>query len=164
MSVNIPITVILNGESIAATVPAREPLVDFLRDHMGLTGAHVGCAHGVCGACTVRVDGVSVRACLMLAAQADGARVDTVEGLTDSGAIADLQSAFHRHNAVQCGFCASGMLITAAELLDTGEVPDRAAIRDHISGNYCRCSGYQAVVDAVEEVAKTRAATRGNCA
>jgi aerobic carbon-monoxide dehydrogenase small subunit len=162
MSGLITITLRLNGEDVTATVPARESLVDFLRERMGLTGAHVGCAHGVCGACTVRVDGQSVRGCLTLAAQVDGAEVETVEGLSDTGAIADLQEAFPRHNALQCGYCTPGMLVTVAELLDQGgPVPTRAAIREHISGNYCRCTGYQAVVDAVHEVATTRAAQRG---
>lgn len=154
----------LNGDEIAATVAGRDSLVDFLRERMGLTGAHVGCAHGVCGACTVRVDGQSVRGCLMLAVQADGSVVETIEGLTESGAIADLQDAFHRHNAVQCGYCSPGMLVSAAELLDRGgPVPDRAEIRAHISGNYCRCTGYQAIVDAIEEVAIARAG-KGNAA
>jgi aerobic carbon-monoxide dehydrogenase small subunit len=162
MSGQVTITLRLNGENVTATVPARESLADFLRERMGLTGTHVGCAHGVCGACTVRVDGQSARSCLMLAAQADGMAVDTVEGLTDSGAIADLQDAFHRHNALQCGYCTPGMLVTAAELLERGgPVPDRAAIRDQISGNYCRCTGYQAIVDAVHEVALARAAAKG---
>jgi carbon-monoxide dehydrogenase small subunit len=165
MSGSVSITLRLNGEDITARVPARESLVDFLRERMALTGAHVGCAHGVCGACTVRVDGQAVRGCLMLAAQADGMAVDTVEGLSDSGTIADLQDAFHRHNALQCGYCTPGMLVTVAELLDRGgPVPDRAAIRDHISGNYCRCTGYQSIVDAVHEVALARAATRGDAA
>lgn len=157
MSDRITISLTVNGEAVTATVPAREPLVDFLRGHLGLTGSHVGCAHGVCGACTLRVDGEAVRGCLMLAAQADGCSVDTIEGLTDAGALADLQDAFHRHNAVQCGFCSPGMLVTAAELLDrSAAVPSRAAIREHISGNYCRCTGYQAIVDAIEEVAQAR--------
>lgn len=160
----VTISLRLNGEAVTATLPARMPLVDFLRETMGLTGAHVGCAHGVCGACTVRVGGAAVRGCLMLAAQADGAAVDTIEGLTDSGAIADLQDAFHRHNAVQCGYCAPGMLITAADLLDRETVPDRVEIRDHISGNYCRCTGYQAIVDAIAEVAIARATSRGDAA
>ncbi len=156
MTGTITISLHLNGEAVTATLPARMSLVDFLRETMGLTGAHVGCAHGVCGACTVRVDGAAVRGCLMLAAQADGATVDTIEGLTDTGAIADLQDAFHRHNAVQCGYCSPGMLITAADLLDRATLPDRAEIRDHISGNYCRCTGYQAIVDAISEVATAR--------
>lgn len=148
----ITVTMTVNGDTVHDSVPARMLLADFLRERLGLTGTHVGCAHGVCGACTIRVDGVAVRSCLMLAAQADGARVDTVEGLTDSGALADLQDAFHRHNAAQCGYCAPGMLVTAAELVAQGGVPDRAVIREHLSGNYCRCTGYQAIVDAVQEV------------
>lgn len=148
----ITVTMTVNGDTVQDSVPARMLLADFLRERLGLTGTHVGCAHGVCGACTIRVDGVAVRSCLMLAAQADGARVDTVEGLTDSGALADLQDAFHRHNAAQCGYCAPGMLVTAAELVAQGGAPDRAMIREHLSGNYCRCTGYQAIVDAVQEV------------
>jgi aerobic carbon-monoxide dehydrogenase small subunit len=158
---HVTVTLTVNGEGVQATLPARTPLIDLLRDTLGLTATHLGCAHGVCGACTVRVDGQSVRACLMLAAQADGTRVDTLEGVSDAGDLADLQEAFHRHNALQCGFCTSGMLITAAELLDgTETVPDRATIRDHISGNYCRCTGYQAIVDAIEEVAHARQTAR----
>jgi len=157
MSDRITISLTVNGEAVTANIPAREPLDDFLRGHLGLTGSHVGCAHGVCGACTLRVDGDAVRGCLMLAAQADGCTVDTIEGLTDTGALADLQDAFHRHNAVQCGFCSPGMLVTAAELLDHATAaPTRAEIREHISGNYCRCTGYQSIVDAIEEVAQTR--------
>jgi aerobic carbon-monoxide dehydrogenase small subunit len=158
---HVTVTLTVNGEGVQATLPARTPLIDLLRETLGLTATHLGCAHGVCGACTVRVDGQSVRACLMLAAQADGARVDTLEGLSDAGDLADLQEAFHRHNALQCGYCTSGMLLTAAELLDApGPVPDRAAIRDQISGNYCRCTGYQAIVDAIEEVAQARHAAK----
>ncbi|PQO22607.1 (2Fe-2S)-binding protein [Rhodobacteraceae bacterium WD3A24] len=162
MSATLPITLTVNGESVSADVAPRVPLVDFLRETLGLTGTHLGCAHGVCGACTVRVDGAAVRGCLMLAVQADGATVETVEGVSDSGEIADLQDAFHRHNALQCGFCTAGMLMTAAELLDAGgPPPERAEIREHISGNYCRCTGYQSIVDAVEEVAQARAADKG---
>jgi carbon-monoxide dehydrogenase small subunit len=134
-------------------------LVDFLRETLGLTGSHVGCEHGVCGACTVRVNGVIVRGCLMLAAQCDGARVETVEGLSDSGELADLQDAFERRNALQCGYCTPGMLLTAQELLAATGMPSRAAIRAYISGNYCRCTGYQAIVDAIESVARLRAGT-----
>jgi aerobic carbon-monoxide dehydrogenase small subunit len=159
MSQTVSITLTVNGEHVSATVPARETLVDFLRTTLGLTGTHLGCAHGACGACTVRIDGLSARSCLTLAAQADGCTVETVEGLSDSGAIADLQEAFHRHNAAQCGFCTPGMLVSAAELVDAdGPVPDRAAIREHLSGNFCRCTGYQAIVDAVEDVARARRA------
>ncbi len=138
-------------------VAARKTLVDFLRDDLGLTGSHVGCEHGVCGACTVLVDGAVVRGCLMLAVQCDSAEVETIEGLSDSGAIADLQDAFRRRNALQCGFCTPGMLIGAHDLVGRGGVPSRQKIRDHISGNYCRCTGYQAIVDAIESVAQTRA-------
>jgi carbon-monoxide dehydrogenase small subunit len=151
------VTITVNGEEMRETVDARTTLVDFLRDDLALTGSHVGCEHGVCGACTVRVDGVIVRGCLMLAVQCDGARVDTIEGVSDSGEIADLQQAFERRNALQCGYCTPGMLLTAQELLRRGGVPSRDKIREHISGNYCRCTGYQAIVDAVESVARARA-------
>jgi carbon-monoxide dehydrogenase small subunit len=146
----------VNGEAVAETIEARTTLVDFLRDNLVLTGSHVGCEHGVCGACTVRVDGVIVRGCLMLAAQCDGAKVETIEGVSDSGEIADLQEAFEKRNALQCGFCTPGMLLTAQELLANGKVPSRAKIREHISGNYCRCTGYHAIVDAIEAVAQAR--------
>jgi aerobic carbon-monoxide dehydrogenase small subunit len=147
----------VNGEDVNECVEARKTLVDFLRDDLGLTGSHIGCEHGVCGACTVMVDGAVVRGCLMLAVQCDGAEVETIEGLSDSGAIADLQDAFRRRNALQCGFCTPGMLIGAHALVGRGGVPSRQKIRDHISGNYCRCTGYQAIVDAIESVARTRA-------
>jgi carbon-monoxide dehydrogenase small subunit len=154
-TVDIELTV--NGERVRSRVPARQHLIDFLREELGLTGSHVGCEHGICGACTVRVDGVAVRGCLMLAAQADGAKVETIEGLAASGEIADLQAAFHERNALQCGFCTPGMLTTAAELLALNPKPGRDEIRDYLSGNYCRCTGYQAIVDAVVAVAKQRA-------
>ena len=151
------ITITVNGEKVRETVEARTTLVDFLRESLGLTGSHVGCEHGICGACTVRVDGKIVRGCLMLAVQCDGGRVDTIEGVSDSGDIGDLQEAFQRRNALQCGYCTPGMLLTAQELLAKGGVPSREAIREHISGNYCRCTGYHAIVDAVESVARARA-------
>ena len=151
------ITLTVNGETVAETVDARKTLVDFLRDDLVLTGSHVGCEHGVCGACTVRVDGVIVRGCLMLAAQCDGANVETVEGVSNTGEIADLQKAFEQRNALQCGFCTPGMLLTAQELLRAGGVPSREQIREQISGNYCRCTGYHAIVDAIESVAQARA-------
>jgi carbon-monoxide dehydrogenase small subunit len=151
------IAVTVNGEEIRERVDARVSLVDFLREALSLTGTHIGCEHGLCGACTVRLDGEVVRGCLTLAVQCDGARVDTIEGVSDSGEIADLQSAFEKRNALQCGFCTPGMLLTAQELLSRGGVPSREAIRDHISGNYCRCTGYQAIVDAIEAVAQQRA-------
>ena len=150
----------VNGEQVAETVEARKSLVDFLREDLALTGSHVGCEHGFCGACTVRVDGVIVRGCLTLAVQCDGARVETIEGVSDAGEIADLQAAFEKRNALQCGFCTPGMLLTAQELLSSGKVPSREQIREHLSGNYCRCTGYQAIVDAVEAVAQARAGAK----
>jgi aerobic carbon-monoxide dehydrogenase small subunit len=153
---HLDINVRVNGEDVSARVEARKTLVDFLRDDLSLTGTHIGCEHGVCGACTVRLDGDVVRGCLVLAVQCDGADVETIEGLSDAGAIADLQAAFQRRNALQCGYCTPGMLISAQELLAYGGVPSRDTIREHISGNYCRCTGYQAIVDAIESVAVTR--------
>ena len=154
------IALTVNGERIARTVPVRQHLVDFLRIELGLTGAHLGCEHGICGACSVRVDGAVVRGCLMLAVQCDGARVDTIEGVADTDEIADLQRAFIARNALQCGYCTPGMLLTAQELLARGGVPSREQIRMHLSGNYCRCTGYQAIVDAVEAVAQARAGAK----
>ncbi|HWV54808.1 (2Fe-2S)-binding protein [Pseudorhodoplanes sp.] len=152
------VALVLNGAPVAAQVDARTHLGDFIRHTLGKTGTHIGCEHGVCGACNVMVDGRSVRSCLMLAVQADGCRVDTVEGLTASGAIADLQEEFVRRNALQCGYCTPGMLATAAEML-RGPKLSREAIRDGLSGNYCRCTGYQAIVDAIEAVMLRRAET-----
>ncbi len=164
---HLDISLRVNGEDVFARVEARKTLVDFLRDDLALTGTHIGCEHGVCGACTVRLDGEAVRGCLVLAVQCDGAEVETIEGLSDSGAIADLQTAFQRRNALQCGFCTPGMLIGAQELLSAqellarGGVPSRKTIREHLSGNYCRCTGYQAIVDAIESVAQARAGASG---
>jgi carbon-monoxide dehydrogenase small subunit len=148
----LDLTLIVNGTQVSRRVQARTHLVDFLREELGLTGTHVGCEHGVCGACTLRVDGKVVRGCLMLAVQANGCRVDTIEGLSDSKEIARLQKAFHEKNALQCGFCTPGMLMAAQDLVKLGGKPTREQIREHISGNYCRCTGYQAIVDAIEEV------------
>ena len=156
----VDVSITVNGETVNESVEARQTLVDFLRDELGLTGSHVGCEHGVCGACTVRLNGEILRGCLTLAAQCDGAKVETIEGVSDSGEIADLQAAFERRNALQCGFCTPGMLLTAQELLGRGGVPSRETIRQHLSGNYCRCTGYQAIVDAVEAVAQQRAGAR----
>ena len=153
----LSITVTVNGERVSRMVPVRQHLVDFLRTDLGLTGAHLGCEHGVCGACSVRVDGAVVRGCLMLAVQANGADVVTVEGLTDTGEIADLQEAFVARNALQCGFCTPGMLMTAAELLSLGQQKTRDEIRTFLSGNYCRCTGYHAIVDAVATTLQARA-------
>ncbi|MFB9266961.1 (2Fe-2S)-binding protein [Bradyrhizobium erythrophlei] len=146
----------VNGEPVDALVPPRLNLADFLREHLKLTGTHVGCEHGVCGACTVRVDGDIVRSCLMLAVQAQGTSIETIEGLSDSGEVADLQAAFRQRNALQCGYCTPAMLMTAQDLLKQSPAPDRDAIREHLSGNYCRCTGYQAIVDAVETTARAR--------
>lgn len=154
----IDITLTLNGETVTQRVPARKNLVDFVREDMGLTGTHVGCEHGVCGACTLRVDGKIVRGCLLLAVQADGRAVETIEGVTDSGEIADLQEAFHQRNALQCGFCTPAMLLTAQDLAQHHPHATREKIREHLSGNYCRCTGYQSIVDAVETVLTSRRA------
>ncbi|WP_298258273.1 (2Fe-2S)-binding protein [Bradyrhizobium sp.] len=151
-----PVSLQVNGERIEAYVLPRTNLADFLRDHLKLTGTHVGCEHGVCGACTIRVNGEIVRSCLMLAVQVDGASVETIEGLSDSGEISDLQEAFRARNALQCGYCTPAMLISAQDLLKREAEPDRERIREHLSGNYCRCTGYQAIVDAVEATAKAR--------
>jgi len=151
----IDTTLTVNGAQVTRRIPARMNLVDFLRDELGLTGSHVGCEHGVCGACTVRVDGEIVRGCLMLAVQANGCKVETIEGLSDSGELAALQKAFHERNALQCGFCTPGMLLAARDLLKHNPKPDREQIRAHISGNYCRCTGYQAIVDAIEDATRT---------
>jgi carbon-monoxide dehydrogenase small subunit len=148
----IETTMIVNGTTVTRRILARQHLIDFLREELGLTGSHVGCEHGVCGACTVRVDGKIVRGCLMLAVQADGRRIDTIEGLSDSGEIAELQHAFHQRNALQCGFCTPGMLIAAHDIVVNHPHSTREQIREHLSGNYCRCTGYHAIVDAVETV------------
>jgi carbon-monoxide dehydrogenase small subunit len=139
----------VNGRAVSARVALRQTLVEWLRGDLGLTGSHVGCAHGVCGACHVRLDGAVVRGCLVLAVQADGAAIETIEAATGPE-IAALQAAFVRHAALQCGFCTPGMLLQAAELLRAEPTPTRAAIREALSGNYCRCTGYQPIIDAVE--------------
>ena len=146
----------VNGTPLRRRVEARLHLADFLRQELGLTGTHLGCEHGVCGACTVRVDGEIVRGGLMLAVQAEGARVETIEGLSGAGVIGELQRAFHERNALQCGFCTPGMLLTAAEIVERRPDASREDIRQHLSGNYCRCTGYQAIVDAVEAVCRAR--------
>ena len=145
----VPVTLTVNGEPVTRMVRVRQHLVDFLRTELGLTGAHLGCEHGVCGACSVRVDGVVVHGCLMLAVQADGAQVTTIEGLDDSGEVADLQAAFVERNALQCGFCTPGMVMTAADLLRERQPRSREEIRTYLAGNYCRCTGYHSIVDAV---------------
>jgi carbon-monoxide dehydrogenase small subunit len=157
VTAQVPISLEVNGEQVDALVQPRTHLADFLREHLQLTGTHIGCEHGVCGACTLRVNGDIVRSCLMLAVQANNASVETIEGLSDSGEISDLQAAFRDRNALQCGFCTPGMLIAAQDLLRQNSTPDREQIREHLSGNYCRCTGYQAIVDAVETTARARA-------
>jgi carbon-monoxide dehydrogenase small subunit len=152
----VSISLEVNGERVEASVLPRVNLADFLREHLKLTGTHVGCEHGVCGACTVRVNGEIVRSCLVLAVQMQGASVQTIEGLSDSGEIADLQAAFRDRNALQCGFCTPGMLMAAQDLLQHEQQPGRDEIREHLSGNYCRCTGYQAIIDAVESTARSR--------
>jgi carbon-monoxide dehydrogenase small subunit len=151
MDQSLVVTLTVNGTQVTRSVQARQHLVDFLRDELGLTGSHIGCEHGVCGACTLRVNGDIVRGCLMLAVQANGCRVETIEGLSDSKELAKLQKAFHEKNALQCGFCTPGMLMAAQDLVRSGKKATREEIRAHISGNYCRCTGYQAIVDAIEE-------------
>jgi len=158
VSESVEIALTVNGERVKRSVPARLNLADFLRNELELTGTHVGCEHGVCGACTVRVDGEIVRGCLMFAAQADGCTVDTIEGLSDTREIEELQSAFVLYNALQCGFCTPGVLMAAQALLRDELSPSRDRIREYLSGNYCRCTGYQSIVDAIGAVAKARAA------
>jgi 2-furoyl-CoA dehydrogenase 2Fe-2S iron sulfur subunit len=153
-----PVTVILNGVRRTATAEARTLLSDFLRHGLGATGTHVGCEHGICGACTVRVDGVAQRACMQLAVQADGRRVDTVEGLAggaDDG-MGDLQQAFQRHFALQCGFCTAGILMSCSHFLERVPSPSEQQVRDMLSGHLCRCTGYTNIVNAVLDVAARR--------
>lgn len=154
----MPLTLEVNGEKVDTLVLPRINLADFLREQLQLTGTHVGCEHGVCGACTVRFDGEIVRACLLLAVQANGKAVQTIEGLSDSGEISDLQMAFRERNALQCGYCTPAMLMAAQDLLRLEPNPSRERIREHLSGNYCRCTGYQAIVDAIEATVLTRKA------
>jgi carbon-monoxide dehydrogenase small subunit len=151
------VSLTVNGEAVAAMVSPRTHLADFVRDELGLTGTHIGCEHGVCGACTIRLGGEIVRGCLVLAVQADGGTVETIEGVSDTGEVGDLQAAFHERNALQCGYCTPGMLLAAQDLLQRDTSPSREAIREHLSGNYCRCTGYHAIVDAVQATARTRA-------
>ena len=149
----IPVDVTVNGRRYREEVEPRLLLSDFVRHRLGLTGTHVGCEHGVCGACTVRLDGVAVRSCLLLAAQVDGSEVTTVEGLAGVGELTPLQQAFRRHHALQCGFCTPGILIAAEDLLAREPHATREAIVDMLSGQLCRCTGYTAIVDAIAEVA-----------
>ena len=156
MIATIPISLEVNGERVDAQVLPRVNLADFLREQLHLTGTHVGCEHGVCGACTVRVNGEIVRACLMLAVQTNGASVQTIEGLSDCGEVADLQAAFRDRNALQCGFCTPGMLITGEDLLRKYPLATDEEIREGLSGNLCRCTGYQNIVAAIRSAAALR--------
>jgi 2-furoyl-CoA dehydrogenase 2Fe-2S iron sulfur subunit len=150
------ITVNLNGVSRDGVCEPRELLSDFIRHELGATGTHVGCEHGVCGACTVHVDGVASRSCLLLAVQADGRRIDTVEGLSVGNTLSDLQAAFQRHHALQCGFCTAGILMSCADYLQRVTNPSEAQVREMLSGHICRCTGYTPIVKAVLEVAALR--------
>jgi len=149
---DVEIEAMLNGKPLKRRVKARQHLADFLRQELELTGTHLGCEHGICGACTVLIDGHTARGCLTLAAQIAGRSVETIEGLTESGKLAELQKEFVERNATQCGFCSSGMLLTAYELISSGAPPSRPQIREALSGNMCRCTGYHAIIDAVEAV------------
>lgn len=154
----VPVALTVNGAAVARMVAPRTTLADFLRTELELTATHVGCEMGACGACLVLLDGVPVHSCLVFAVQVEGQAVETVEGLVARGALAALQEAFHARNALQCGFCTPGMLVNAFALIEKGGAPDREEIRDAISGNYCRCTGYEAIVDAIETVAAARPA------
>ena len=144
----------MNGEAVDRDVEARRALSDFLREDLGLTGTHVGCEHGVCGACTVLVDGWSARACLLLAAQCDGAAVTTIEGLTPAAGLSPLQEAFRVCHGLQCGFCTPGMIVVAHELLERNAAPSEAEIREAIGGNLCMCTGYVTIVRAIALAAR----------
>ena len=156
MDAGIPLSLTVNGVGLSRLVEPRTSLVDFLRYELELTGTHVGCEHGVCGACTVRVDGAIARACLMLAVQADGARVETIEGVAGTGEVFDLQQAFAEENALQCGFCTPGVLLTAQDLLSRRPDAGSDEIREALSGNYCRCTGYHAMVEAIRKTSASR--------
>jgi 2-furoyl-CoA dehydrogenase 2Fe-2S iron sulfur subunit len=155
------VTLSLNGVEREGACESRTTLLDFIRHDLGLTGTHAGCEHGVCGACTVQLDGEVVRSCLIFACQADGARVNTVEGLSKSGEMSDMQSAFKKYHALQCGFCTAGFLISAEDLLNKNPNPTESEVREGLSGNLCRCTGYVGIVEAVLEVASARAHKNG---
>jgi carbon-monoxide dehydrogenase small subunit len=160
MPQKLPIKVTVNGRRCEGIAEPRKLLVDFLREDLGLTGTHVGCEHGVCGACTILLNGSPARSCLMFAVQANGAELGTVEGLSaGSGKLHPLQEAFRDHFGVQCGFCTPGFLMTACDLLKSGDVGTEQAVREGLSGHICRCTGYQGIVDAVCAAAKAAART-----
>ena len=152
------VTTVVNGQQVRRGVVTRLSAADFIRHELGLTGTHVGCEHGVCGACTIVVNGAAARSCLMFAVQLEGRSVETIEGATQNGRLRALQAAFVERNALQCGFCTPGMILTAAEFLSRHPTPTRAEIREAMSGNLCRCTGYEAIVDAIEAVSKRIAA------
>jgi carbon-monoxide dehydrogenase small subunit len=155
MTSRTELSMVVNGATMRAESEVRMTLADFLREKLGLTGTHLGCEHGVCGACTVLVDGRSIRSCLMLAVQADGAEIETVEGLAlEDGELHPIQEAFTRHHALQCGFCTPGFLMTVKEYLEERPAVNEAEIRNRLAGNLCRCTGYQNIVDAVMELAE----------
>jgi 2-furoyl-CoA dehydrogenase 2Fe-2S iron sulfur subunit len=152
----------VNGRRVREAVEPRLLLSDFLRHHLGLTGTHVGCEHGICGACTVRLDGAAVRSCLLLAVQADGAAVETVEGLAGQGPLTPLQESFRRHHALQCGFCTPGILMAALDFVERYDNPTREQVLDLLSGNLCRCTGYQPIADAILSVCTASADPEGS--
>ena len=158
MPEKVRLNVTVNGVAHDVLVDPRTLVLDFLRDDLDLTGAHAGCEHGVCGACTVRVDGVAVRSCLVFAVQADGCEVETVEGLAGTGELTDLQRAFRAHHALQCGFCTPGVLMATEDLLARGEPVERADVERLLAGQVCRCTGYEPIIAAILETAERRRA------
>lgn len=152
----VTVNMTVNGENVTKTIPVRTHLVDFVRTELGFTGSHLGCEHGVCGACTVIVDGAAIRSCLMFAVQAAGTEITTVEGLADGDELSVLQQAFHDNFALQCGFCTPGFLTTAETILKENPSPTRAEVQSAISGNICRCTGYVPIIDAILEAADRR--------
>jgi len=151
------VTLHVNGVEVTKTIAPRMHLADFVREELSLTGTHLGCEHGVCGACTMMVDGRPIRSCISYAVACAGTDVRTVEAFDDDPVMVLLRDAFTRHHTLQCGYCTPGMLLAAEELLAAGGAPGREKIREHISGNYCRCTGYEAIIDAIEAVAQARA-------
>ncbi len=147
---HVDVSVTINGRTVSATVEPRRSLSDFIREDAGLTGTHLGCEHGVCGACTVLLDGAAVRSCLMLAVQASGAEITTIEGLADGDSLHPIQQAMHDAHGFQCSFCAPGFLMTTLALLEDNPTPTRDEIREELSGNLCRCTGYHTILDGVE--------------
>ncbi len=156
----VTVRLTVNGTRREGRCEPRKLLVDFLREDLGLTGTHVGCEHGVCGACTILLNGEAARSCIMLAVQADGCEIQTVEGLMQDGTLHPLQAAFREHHGLQCGFCTPGMLMTALDLLRTNPSPTEGEVREGISAVLCRCTGYQGIINAVQAAARTLAAAR----